>query len=78
MRRLFAILNLSLDALQVIAVLCALTQPAHAYVDPGSGFLAIQMISTTFAGIIFLLRRRFRQFVRKIAYHLKAKKEDDA
>jgi hypothetical protein len=62
----------------VIAVLCALTQPAHAYVDPGSGLVAIQIVSSTFAGIIFLLRSRLRQFIRKIPHRLKAKREDDA
>jgi hypothetical protein len=44
------------------AVLCALARPAYAYVDPGSGFLAVQMVSTTFAGFVFLIRRRIRSF----------------
>jgi hypothetical protein len=50
---------------QVLAVLCALAQPAYAYVDPGSGFLAIQMISTTFAGMIFMARKRLRSLFRR-------------
>jgi hypothetical protein len=50
---------------QVLAVLCALAQPAYAYVDPGSGFLALQMISTTFAGMIFMARKRLRSFFKR-------------
>ena len=50
--------------LQIVAVLCALAQPAYAYVDPGSGLLAFQIISTTFAGMIFMLRRRLRAVLR--------------
>jgi len=50
--------------LQILAVLGALEQPAYAYVDPGSGLLALQILSTTFAGFIFILRRRVHQFFR--------------
>jgi hypothetical protein len=49
---------------QVLAVLCALAQPAYAYADPGAGLLALQLISTTFAGIIFMIRKRLRRFFR--------------
>ena len=58
---LFAIFTTSLIVLQMLAVLCALAQPAYAYADPGSGLLALQIMSTTFAGLIFMLRRRLRQ-----------------
>ena len=51
--------------LQIMAVLCALTKPAYAYVDPGSGLLAFQMLSTTFAGAIFMVRKRLRFFFGK-------------
>lgn len=68
MRRLFAAVLGVLMVFQVLAILCALAQPAYAYVDPGSGFLAIQMISTTFAGMIFMARKRLRSlFKRKYA-----------
>ena len=62
LRLFFCLLNSSLMVLQMAAVLCALARPAYAYVDPGSGFLAVQMVSTTFAGFIFLIRRRIRSF----------------
>ena len=34
-------------------------------VDPGSGLLAFQMLSTTFAGAVFMVRKRLRFFFRK-------------
>ena len=34
--------------------------PAHAYVDPGSGLLALQIIGSTLAGATFLVRKRIR------------------
>jgi hypothetical protein len=51
---------LLLSIIQILAVLCSLAQPAYAYVDPGSGLFTLQIISTTFAGIIFFIRRKFR------------------
>jgi len=59
---LYAPLAFSLMTLQVLALLGALEQPAYAYVDPGSGLLALQILSTTFAGFIFIIRKRVRQF----------------
>ena len=49
----------------MLAVLCALTKPAYGYLDPGSGLLAFQMLSTTFAGAIFMVRKRLRFFLGK-------------
>jgi len=65
LRRLFAAVLGALMVVQVMAMLCALAQPAYAYVDPGSGFLAIQMISTTFAGMIFMARKRLRSLFKR-------------
>ena len=58
--RIMRVLISLLVVLQVIAVLCALAKPAYAYVDPGSGLLAFQILSTTFAGFLFMVRRRIR------------------
>ena len=57
--------TISLMGLQIMAVLCALAKPAYAYVDPGSGLLAFQMLSTTFAGAVFMVRKRLRFFLGK-------------
>jgi hypothetical protein len=60
MRPICTALTISLGVIQMLAVLGALAQPAYAYADPGSGLLAFQIISTSFAGFIFLIRRRLR------------------
>lgn len=73
LRQLYAALTLSLMVLQMLAVLCALAQPAYAYIDPGSGLLSLQIISTTFAGMIFMLRKSLRGFLRHLTDHPGAK-----
>jgi len=64
-RKLVALLETSLTVLLVLFVICALAQPAYAYVDPGSGFVTCQAISTIFFGIIFFLRRRLRMLFKR-------------
>jgi len=64
--------------MQLLAVFCVFTQPAYAYVDPGSGLLAFQIISTTFAGMIFMLRRRLHSLLRSMTMHFGSKSEKDA
>ena len=44
----------------LVAFLFTCAQPAHAYVDPGSGLLLCQMTGSIFTGVLFLLRRRVR------------------
>ena len=39
---------------------CSFALPAHAYVDPGTGLFVFQMLTTTLAGITFMLRKRIR------------------
>ena len=51
---------------ELFALLCALSKPAYGYVDPGSGLFAVQIISTTFVGALFMLRRRLNEFARKL------------
>jgi hypothetical protein len=66
LKRAYFALILSLTVLQFVAVLCALSQPSYGYADPGSGLLAIQMISITFAGAIFIVRRQIRTILGKM------------
>jgi hypothetical protein len=61
LKSLYAALSFSLMVLQIVALFCAFTQPAYAYADPGSGLLAIQIFSSFFAGMIFLIRGRIRR-----------------
>jgi hypothetical protein len=66
LRTLYAVLDLVLMAVLILAVLCVLARPAYAYVDPGSGLLALQVISSTFAGMIFLVRKRLRRIFGRV------------
>ena len=65
-RWLYAGVTPALMVIQMLAVLCALAQPAYAYVDPGGGILSLQIISSTCVGMIFLIRRRLRGFLKKM------------
>ena len=76
LQHLYAPLAFSLLTLQVLAVLGALEQPAYAYVDPGSGLLALQILSTTFAGFIFIIRKRVHQLFKRVIRCFRA--EDEA
>jgi hypothetical protein len=70
--------RLLLTAFQLLVVLCVFAKPAYAYVDPGSGLLAFQIISTTFAGMIFMMRRRLQSLFHSVATHFGSKGEKDA
>jgi hypothetical protein len=47
------------------AFFVAAERPALAYVDPGSGLLALQTAASVVAGFAFYLRRRIRAFFRR-------------
>jgi hypothetical protein len=75
MQRLLAGFIHCLTGVQVLALLFALAKPAYAYVDPGSGLFALQVISTTFAGMIFILRRRLQTILRKMTLRSRSERE---
>jgi hypothetical protein len=77
LRRLYAPLAFSLMTFQILAVLCALEQPAYAYVDPGTGLLALQILSATFAGMVFMLRRRLHGLLTHMTGHFGSKDKED-
>lgn len=52
---------LLLGALQIAALLAAFERPAQAYVDPGSGFVFLQIAGSMVAGAIFYLRHRVKR-----------------
>lgn len=66
MRTLYSVLMLSLTALLIVAWLCVCAQPAYAYVDPGAGIFALQVVSSTVAGMIFLLRKHLRSLLKRL------------
>jgi conjugal transfer/entry exclusion protein len=77
MRRVLAGSIRLLAAVQLIAVFIAVAQPAYAYVDPGSGLLAFQIITSTFAGMIFILRKRLQSILRTMTLRSGSKRERD-
>ena len=58
---------LLLTALQFAALLVAFERSAQAYVDPGSGFVFLQVAGSMFAGAIYYLRHR----VKRLLYSLR-------
>lgn len=50
-----------LGVLQIIALLIAFERPAQAYVDPGSGFVFLQVAGSMVAGAMFYLRHRVKR-----------------
>ncbi len=54
---------LLLTILQILALMAAFERPAHAYVDPGSGFVFLQVAGSMFAGAMFYLRHRVKRLI---------------
>ena len=50
-----------------LLLLNATARPAYAYVDPGAGLLMLQMLGSTLAGAMFLVRKRIRQLLGRIS-----------
>jgi hypothetical protein len=53
-----------LGALQVAALLVAFERPARAYVDPGSGFVFLQVAGSMFAGAAYYMRHRLKRILK--------------
>ncbi len=58
MKRLF--FSVSLAVFTAFCLVIATARPAWGYVDPGSGFLAVQTIASIAAAFGYFLRRRIR------------------
>jgi hypothetical protein len=50
-----------LGVLQIAALLVAFERPAQAYVDPGSGFVFLQVAGSMCAGAVYYLRHRLKR-----------------
>ena len=57
--------ELLLGALQIAALLVAFERPARAYVDPGSGFVFLQIAGSAFAGAVYYMRHRLQRIILK-------------
>jgi uncharacterized membrane protein HdeD (DUF308 family) len=51
-----------MNPLLVLAALLSATTSAHAYIDPGSGMLAIQGVIALVVGVIAFVRHPLRSF----------------
>jgi hypothetical protein len=63
MKRLF--FSVSLALFTAFCLVIATAKPAYGYVDPGSGFLAVQTIASVAAAFGYFLRRRIRSLFSK-------------
>ena len=55
-----------LVCLWIFLVLCVSAQPVYAYVDPGAGLLLFQVAGSTFAGFMFLIRKKIRNAIARL------------
>ncbi len=61
-------LSFSLAVFTIVCLVVATSRPAYGYIDPGSGFLAIQTLASVAAAFGYFLRRRIKAlFTRKEA-----------
>jgi hypothetical protein len=50
-----------LAAFEIASFLLAVERPARAYVDPGSGFVFLQVVGSMCAGALYYLRHRLKR-----------------
>jgi hypothetical protein len=55
--------SLLLGTLQLAVLLAAFEHRAQAYVDPGSGFVLLQVVGSMFAGTIYYMRHRLKRII---------------
>jgi hypothetical protein len=55
--------SLLLGALQLAVLLVTFEHRARAYVDPGSGFVFLQVAGSMFAGTIYYMRHRLKRII---------------
>jgi hypothetical protein len=72
-RCLYVVLTIS----QCVLLLAAMEKPAYGYVDPGSGILLVQVLSSAIGGVLFFVRKRvghYLHFTRKTLAFNEAKR----
>jgi hypothetical protein len=68
----------ALASVELLVLLAALAKPAYAYVDPGSGLLAVQVGGSMLAGGLFILRTKIRRLLRLNSTEEKIETEESA
>lgn len=66
-RTILLLTSLSLTAICCLGLVLATEPQAHAYIDPGSGLLALQSAGAALAAVGYFLRRRIRAIFGKKA-----------
>ena len=61
LRGFLSTIYVAVGMLQIVAIFCAFEKPAYAYVDPGSGYLLLQVLGSMLAGAAFIVRHRLRR-----------------
>jgi hypothetical protein len=61
--RVIGSLSFLLGILQIAVLLVAFERPARAYVDPGSGFVFLQVAGSMFAGAVYYMRHRLKRLL---------------
>ena len=61
MTRTIRFVYAALTVFQCLLLIAALEKPAYGYVDPGSGILLFQVLSSALGGVVFFLRKRIRR-----------------
>lgn len=59
------VMTCKIDFILIIVLVILISRPAHAYTDPGSGALLIQILFAAFFGMMFYIRRIIRFFKKK-------------
>jgi hypothetical protein len=62
MTRTIRCIYVVLTVCQCLLLLAAIEKPAYGYVDPGSGILLVQVLSSALGGVVFFLRKRIRYY----------------
>jgi hypothetical protein len=58
------LLSISLTVFTTLCLVVATERQAWGYVDPGTGFLALQSITSVMAAFGYLLRRRIKELLK--------------
>jgi hypothetical protein len=62
----YSVMEAAMVAFCLVLGLSTSARPLYAYADPGTGLMAIQIFGATFAGFLFLIRKRLFDLIARI------------